>query len=50
MGMDERRENTGMVIGWDDMDWILLVQDRDQWQVFQDTVMIFLLSYNTSNI
>jgi hypothetical protein len=26
-------------IGWDDMDWIGLVQDRDQWRAVVDTVM-----------
>jgi hypothetical protein len=26
-------------IGWDGMDWMDLVQDRDQWRAFVDTVM-----------
>jgi hypothetical protein len=26
-------------IGWDDMDWIYLVQDRDQWRAVVNTVM-----------
>jgi hypothetical protein len=26
-------------IGWDDMDWIDLAQDRDQWSVLVNTVM-----------
>jgi hypothetical protein len=26
-------------IGWDGMDWIDLVQDRDQWMAFVNTVM-----------
>jgi hypothetical protein len=26
-------------IGWDGMDWIDLVQDRDQWMVLANTVM-----------
>jgi hypothetical protein len=26
-------------IGWDGMDWIDLVQDRDQWRALVDTVM-----------
>jgi hypothetical protein len=26
-------------IGWDGMDWIRLVQDRDQWQAVLSTVM-----------
>jgi hypothetical protein len=27
------------VIGWDGMDWINLIQDRDQWRVLVNTVM-----------
>jgi hypothetical protein len=26
-------------IGWDGMNWIVLVQDRDQWRALVDTVM-----------
>jgi hypothetical protein len=26
-------------IGWGDMEWIDLAQDRDQWRVFVNTVM-----------
>jgi hypothetical protein len=26
-------------IGWDDMDWIDLTQDRDQWKTLVNTVM-----------
>jgi hypothetical protein len=25
--------------GWDDMDWISLAQDRDQWRALMNTVM-----------
>jgi hypothetical protein len=27
-------------IGWDDMDWIDLAQDREQWKALVNTVMI----------
>jgi hypothetical protein len=27
------------VIGWDDMDWIRLAQDRDQWMALVNMVM-----------
>jgi hypothetical protein len=26
-------------IGWDDLDWISLAQDRDQWRSLVNTVM-----------
>jgi hypothetical protein len=29
-------------IGWDDMDWIDLAQDRDQWKALVNTVMKFV--------
>jgi hypothetical protein len=28
-------------IDWDGMDWIDLVQDRDQWRALENTVMNF---------
>jgi hypothetical protein len=28
-------------IGWDDVDWIDITQDRDQWRALVNTVMIF---------
>jgi hypothetical protein len=30
--------------GWDGVDWLHLVQDRDQWQALVDTVMNLLTS------
>jgi hypothetical protein len=33
-------------IGCGGMDWIGLVQDRDQWRVLVSTVMIFRVAYN----
>jgi hypothetical protein len=27
------------LIGWDDMDWIDLAQERDQWRALVNTVM-----------
>jgi hypothetical protein len=51
-GKARRRENTRKTrrrwedikldlreIGWDDMDWINLAQDRDQWRVLVNTIM-----------
>jgi hypothetical protein len=29
-------------IGWDGMDWIDLVQDKDQWRALVNTAMNFL--------
>jgi hypothetical protein len=28
-------------MGWGDMDWIDLIQDRDQWRTLVNTMMIF---------
>jgi hypothetical protein len=28
-------------IGWSDMDWIDLAQDRDQWRILVNTIMNF---------
>jgi hypothetical protein len=44
LGRPRRRRvnNIKMVlseIGWDDMDWIGLAQDRDQWRALVNTVM-----------
>jgi hypothetical protein len=30
--------------GWEDVDWIHLAQDRDQWWAFMKTVMNFRVS------
>jgi hypothetical protein len=30
-------------IGWDDMDWINLARDKDQWRALVNTVMNFRL-------
>jgi hypothetical protein len=30
-------------IGWDDMDWIDLAEDRDQWRALVNTVMNLLV-------
>jgi hypothetical protein len=51
MGKSERKRSLGRPrrrwvdnieireIGWDGMDWIDLVQDRDQWRALVNTVM-----------
>jgi hypothetical protein len=31
-------------IGWDDVDWIHLAQDREQWRTLVNTVMKFRVS------
>jgi hypothetical protein len=33
-------------IGWDDMDWIYLAQNRDQWWALVNTVMNLQVPYN----
>jgi hypothetical protein len=39
-----------MVIGWDGVEWILPSQEIDQWYLVQNTVIIFLVSYNGTKI
>jgi hypothetical protein len=41
VGRPRRRwaDNIKMEIGWDGVDWIELVQDRDQWRALVNTVL-----------
>jgi hypothetical protein len=39
-----------MVISWGGMEWILPGQDIDRWYLLQNTVTIFLVSYNAGKI
>jgi hypothetical protein len=34
-----RRMISGWILGWDDMDWTDLTQDRDHWRALMNTVM-----------
>jgi hypothetical protein len=42
--------NTGMKTSWDGVEWILPGQEIDQWDLVQNTVIIFLVSYNGTKI
>jgi hypothetical protein len=35
--------------GWDDMDWIIQAQDRDQWRTLVNTVMNLWVPQNAAN-
>jgi hypothetical protein len=35
--------------GWDDMDWIGLVQDMDQWRALVNTVMTLRVPQNAGS-
>jgi hypothetical protein len=36
-------------IGWDDMDWIHVAQDRDQWRALVNTVIHLRIPQNVEN-
>jgi hypothetical protein len=36
-------------VGYEDMDWSFLVQDRDRWQTVPDAVMNLRVPQNTGN-
>jgi hypothetical protein len=44
--MEKKELNTSKVIVWDGVEWILSGQKIDQWYLVQNTVIIFLVSYN----
>jgi hypothetical protein len=37
-------------IGWEDVEWIHLAEDRDQWQADVNTVMNLRVPQNTWNL
>jgi hypothetical protein len=37
-------------MGWDNVDWIGLAQDRDRWRALVNSVLKLLLPYNTGKL